>query len=674
MRRKSGTPSSPSGNSRAEDLRSKELERTGALLELYMKAPQLTDQQICECALEEAVKLTDSEIGYLHELSVDQTMLTLSTWNKEARKQCAVTYTDHYPLSEAGIWADCVRLRRPVLHNDYPALAHKKDLPDGHVQVSRHLSLPVVENDRIKFVLGVGNKQAAYNGDDIIQLEQIAGELHKIMVRRRAEQALQASETRYRVVADNTYDWEFWLDPEGRFIYSSPSCERITGYRAAEFEADPDLLVRLIHPDDRPRFEAHQRKVRVDQVMAEEEFRIVRADRAVGWIGQLCGPVFDEAGRFLGVRGSNRDISERKLAEETLRRSEERYGTLVRSSPYCIHEIDRQGRLASMNPAGLAMMGVREESAIVGMPYLDAVADEDRGRIGQLLQAALEGQWSEFEFRARNGRYFASSFVPIRDVGGAVLRVMGLTQDITARTKAEASLLDYQQRLRSLTSELSRVEQRERRRVAGLLHDDVIQALALSRIRLSELRQSLGVAEQQGLLDRTRELVEGAIQGTRSLMSQLSPPILHELGLEPALDWLTEQIAGREGLAWQFASDGRPKLLDDDGKVLLFTAVRELLLNVVKHARAGHVTVRSSRENGTIQISVEDDGVGFDTRLRSRCCGESGGFGLFSIRERLGYLGGYCEIHSEPGKGTRAVLALPLKQDGAHEDSHHTGG
>ena len=674
MRRKRGSPSSQDGSKRAKDLRSKELERTGALLELYMKAPQLTDQQICECALEEAVKLTDSEVGYLHELSVDQTMLTLSTWNEEARKQCSATHTDHYPLSEAGIWADCVRLGRPVVHNDYPAIEHKKGLPDGHVQVSRHLSLPVMENGRISFVLGVGNKQADYNADDIIQLQQISGELHKIMVRRRAEQALQASETRYRVVADNTYDWEFWLDPEGRFIYSSPSCERITGYRAAEFEADPGLLVRLIHPDDQPRFEAHQRKVRDGQVVAEEEFRIVRADGAVGWIGQLCGPVFDEAGRFLGVRGSNRDISERRLAEETLRRSEERYGTLVRSSPYCIHEIDRQGRLTSMNPAGLAMMGVREESAIVGMPYLDAVVDEDRGRIGRLLQAALdEGKRSEFEFMAGNGRYFASSFVPIRDADGAVIRVMGLTQDITARKKAEASLLDYQERLRCLTSELSRAEQQERRRVAGLLHDDVIQALALSRIRLSELRQSL-VAEQQGLLDRTRELVEDAIQGTRSLMSQLSPPILHEIGLDPALDWLTEQIAGREKLAWRFVSDGQPKLLDDDGKVLLFTAARELLLNVVKHARAAHVTVRSSRENSTIQISVEDDGVGFDTRVKSRCCGESGGFGLFSIRERLGYLGGSCEIHSEPGKGTRAVLALPIKQDGAHEDSHHTGG
>lgn len=673
MREKRGSRSSRSGRKQVENLRARELERTGALLELYMKSPLLTDQQICECALDEAVRLTDSAIGYLHELSVDQDVLTLTTWNQEARRQCSVTFSSHYPLSEAGIWADCVRSRRAGVHNDYPALAHKNGLPSGHVHVFRHLSLPVVENDRIKFVLGVGNKQAKYNRDDVIQLEHISGELHKIMMRRRAEQALQASETRYRVVADNTYDWEFWLDPEGRFIYSSPSCERITGYRATELEADPDLLLRLIHPDDRPRFEAHQRKALGNHSVSEEEFRIVRADGAVRWIGHLCGPVFDEAKRFLGVRGSNRDITERKLAEETLRRSEERYGTLVRSSPYCIHEINRQGRLTSMNPAGLEMMGVLEESAILGMPYLDAVADEDRVRIGQLLQAALEGQPSEFEFRASDGRYFASSFVPIRDVGGTVLRVMGLTQDITSRVKAEVSLLDYQQRLRCLTSELSRAEQRERRRVAALLHDDVIQALALSRIRLSELRQSLGAGEQQRLLGSACELVEGAIQSTRSLMSQLSPPVLHELGLEPALDWLTEQIADWQGLAGQFVSDGQPKPLDDDGKVLLFTAVRELLLNVVKHARAAHVTVRSSRVNDTIQIFVEDDGVGFDTGLGGRCC-ETGGFGLFSIRERLEYLGGGCEIDSGPGQGTRAVLALPLKHDGAHEHSHHTSG
>jgi PAS domain S-box-containing protein len=343
-------------------------------------------------------------------------------------------------------------------------------------------------------------------------------------------------------VADNTCDWEFWVGPDGRFIYVSPSCERIAGCRAAEFEADPELLPRLIHPEDRPHFERHRREAHAQRRMADEEFRIVRPDGEVRWIGHLCGPVFDEAGKFQGIRGSNRDMTERK-------------------------------------------------------------------------------EW-------------------------------------------EARLIEYQGQLRSLSSEVSRAEQRERRRIASVLHDDVIQSLALSRIKLGALRDSLSSPEQQAWLDGARALLEQAIQSTRSLTLQLSPPILHELGLEPALDWLTEQMAQQQGISAQFASDGHPKPLDEDLKVVLFTATRELLLNVAKHSRAANVKVSSRLGDGKIEISVEDDGVGFDLRQTETSRREHGGVGLFNVRERLEYLGGRCEIQSEPGRGTRVVLAAPLKPAG----------
>jgi len=525
-----------------EELWRKELQRAAALLDLYNRALQLTEREIFEYALDEAVRLTDSAIGYLHQVNEDQSTLSLTTWNRTALKDCTAVHETHYPLAVAGVWADCARQRRPVVHNDYQGLPDKKGYPPGHTHVVRHLSVPVIDGDGIRLIFGVGNKQTDYDSDDIRQLQSIADELHRIMARRRAAEALAASEARYRIVADNTYDWEFWVGPDGRFLYTSPSCERITGRRAAEFEADPDLLLRLIHPEDRPRFERHRREAHASRRMADEEFRIVRPDGGVRWIGHLCGPVVDEAGRFLGIRGSNRDITERK--------------------------------------------------------------------------------------------------------------------------EAEARLLEYQEQLRSLSSEVSRAEQRERRRIASLLHDDVIQSLALSRIKLGALRDSLSTPEQQAWLDGARALVEQAIQSTRSLTLQLSPPILHELGLEPALDWLTEQVAQQQGISARFASDGQPKPLGEDLKVVLFAATRELLLNVAKHARAANVTVSSRQEDEKIEISVEDDGVGFDPRQTGTRRSDTGGFGLFNIRERLEYLGGCCEVQSEPGRGTRVVLAAPLKPAG----------
>lgn len=132
---------------------------------------------------------------------------------------------------------------------------------------------------------------------------------------KKVEEQLRLSETKYRVIADNTYDWEFWVDPSGNFLYSSPSCERITGYAAHEFESNPNLLTSIIHPQDLPDYVAHAQPADVPAVPVEVEFRITRRDGGERWIGHVCQAVYDMEGRFLGRRGSNRDITVQKRAE-----------------------------------------------------------------------------------------------------------------------------------------------------------------------------------------------------------------------------------------------------------------------------------------------------------------------------------------------------------------------
>lgn len=141
------------------------------------------------------------------------------------------------------------------------------------------------------------------------ELETTAGELGQ------REAASSRAAEKYRIIADNTYDWEFWLGPDAQFIYSSPSCERISGYLAEEFEADPTLFYRMIHPEDLARVSEHMNRRKFEFGLAEIEFRIVRRDGAVRWVALAFQPVYDGASRFLGTRGSNRDVTERKLAE-----------------------------------------------------------------------------------------------------------------------------------------------------------------------------------------------------------------------------------------------------------------------------------------------------------------------------------------------------------------------
>ncbi len=260
-------------------------------------------------------------------------------------------------------------------------------------------------------------------------------------------------------------------------------------------------------------------------------------------------------------------------------------------------------------------------------------------------------------------KWTSTTKVPWRDESGNIIGLIGLNRDITKLKLAEKKLLDYQAQLKSLASELSLTEERERHRIATELHDRISQALVISKIKLEELRASMSSSELTGVLDEIRNSLGQTIQDTRSLTFDLSYPILYELGFEAAVaEWLTEQVEEKHNIATEFEDDGQPKPLENDIRTLLFRTVRELLINVVRHAQAKKVKVSIRKADGQIHVSVEDDGVGCNLAKLVSARTKTGGFGLFSIRERLEYMGGHLEIDSKPGHGTKVTLTVPLKQ------------
>lgn len=238
-----------------------------------------------------------------------------------------------------------------------------------------------------------------------------------------------------------------------------------------------------------------------------------------------------------------------------------------------------------------------------------------------------------------------------------------LEAEIAERKRTEEKIRSYQEQLRSLASELSLTEERERRAIATDLHDHIGQILALTKIKLGELQQQ---AKGQ-TLEEIRELVEQSIQYTRSLTFELSPPILYELGFQAAVEWLAEQMQEKHGIRVSVNGDHAVGPLSDDIRMFLFKAVRELLLNVAKHAQAHQTTVGIRQEGENLRITVADDGEGFEVSQLEGPSGSTRGFGLFSVRERLNHFGGQLEIHSQPGKGTTAILFVPLQLGNGHE-------
>jgi signal transduction histidine kinase len=237
-----------------------------------------------------------------------------------------------------------------------------------------------------------------------------------------------------------------------------------------------------------------------------------------------------------------------------------------------------------------------------------------------------------------------------------------LKQEIEERRRIEQEILDHQQKLQAMTSELVLARVRERDRIAGELHDQVGQRLILGKMRLDSLIRRLPSGQLENDAEDIIALIDQSIHDIRSLTFQLRPPILASAGLEAAVQWLGEELKEDLGLQMEFSDDNKPKALRYEVRSTVFQAVRELLLNVSKHAGTKNVKVCMQQEDGYLVININDDGIGFDTSEVSKRKAREGGYGLFSIKQKVDYLGGGLFIDTAPGKGTQATIMVPLDE------------
>ncbi|MCF8063739.1 MAG: PAS domain S-box protein [Desulfarculaceae bacterium] len=340
---------------------------------------------------------------------------------------------------------------------------------------------------------------------------------------------------------------------------------------------------------------------------------------------------------------------EEKVASRTagLGRSESRYRSLVNSNPQLVYTLDNEGTYSFVGPKAARLMGY-EPHEIQGGHFIDYVHPDDRGHcVSAFKKVRDEGivlEGVEYRVIRADGaeRVFLSYTAPLVDDNGAVNGMIGTAVDVT--------------RQRRLTAELVKAEDRERRRIARDLHDGVGQYLAVSKLKLSKAAES---AQGRSLerIEEVLELLGQAISDTRSLTARLSPRVLDEIGLAPALEWLAEQGRGRYGMQVEFSCAGEVAVGDAQMRSFLFRAVSELLLNAAKHARAQKVEIGIKADGRELTITVGDDGVGFDPAQHQ----DAGtGLGLFSLRERLDLLGGRLDISSPSRGGSLARITVPL--------------
>ncbi len=369
--------------------------------------------------------------------------------------------------------------------------------------------------------------------------------------------------------------------------------------------------------------------------------------------------------------------------EEALVDSEQRFRTLAEASFEGI-AISERGLILDCNEQLARMVG-RPRRELLGLPIEQLLARDPRDRVLAVLNSGSESiiecdlmradgqrRSTEVHDRTHGTGLRQQRITVIRDITERKqtedeLRAMRneLEQRIAERTVA-LTASNHELRLRSrqlarLTSELTLTEQRERRRLAHLLHDELQQLLVGAQYGLEALGRHLTEDHKQAL-DRVRGLINDSVALSRSLTVELSPPILHDGGLVAGLEWLARSMAAKHDLAVDLDLDPAADTGRDDLRILIYHAVRELLFNIIKHGEVRRAEVRLHRQGDQIQAQVSDDGIGFDPDLLldSSHHADGGGFGLLSIRERIVWLGGQMEIDSAPGRGTRITLMIPI--------------
>jgi PAS domain S-box-containing protein len=522
--------------------------------------------------------------------------------------------------------------------------------------------------------------------------------------------SLSGTESIYRLIVETMKEAAFTVTIEGTILYSNAQfgmlikrpMEQILGHSLQEF-VDPancsaaNSLLAL----------PQKQSIKQRLVFADADGGSVPAHISANVLTHADGPTICVVATDLSdLEKSTELIQLLGREQEALKRSEKLYRAIGESIDYGVWVCAADGRNIYASESFLKMVGITQQQCS-DFGWGDVLHPDDAERTIESWKECVRtgGTWDiEHRFRGVDGEWHhvLARGVPVRDEGGEVALWAGINLDISRmkqaeeslrvamaeldqrvqertkelsrtidtlhlemglRSRAEQTLRERSEQIRLLSSELTMAEQRERQRLAQTLHDGLQQILVVIKFRLALMQQQSSAKKNQHLVTEMTELIDEAIDASRSLTVELSPPVLHERGLVPALEWLGRWMLNKHGLSLDLKADAHAEPPDEDAKVLLFQTTRELLFNVVKHAGVKRACVRLTRLEGRISIIVEDEGDGFDPDQLRAMGGGGGGFGLFSIGERVYFLGGKLVIDSAPGKGSRISVVLPSGAD-----------
>ena len=460
---------------------------------------------------------------------------------------------------------------------------------------------------------------------------------------------LKEADFPYRRMVEAMNEGAVTLIPDGTILYTNPhfckmvrmGCEQAVGVRFQD----------LVVPGERKAFETMLAEI--GSVGNRGEFCL---QSAMGGCIPVQLSVYElEMDGARGISIIITDLSERRQMEDALRKSETLFRFIATNSPDVIFSQDLDLKYTwVVNPDWPFTA-----EQVIGKTDWDLLPQNEAQKLSELKMRVLEtGESVRRELYLSQGeihQWYDAVYQPMFDGKGKVAGIIGYTRNITESVLAK-------EKIRSLASALTKAEQVERHRISQILHDDLQQRLFAIKAQLSilSLQSNEGISSKaSSALQQIQNELSEAIGITRSLSIDISPAVLHGEGLEDAVSWLDSQMQEQFGLQVELESNMNGVNLEDHMRVLLFRAVRELLFNIVKHAKTRKAAVYMEHVEGRVRVTVSDKGQGFDAGAIMAHANTA--HGLLIIQDRLSLMGGSMEIISQPDKGTQIKIEVPLE-------------
>jgi PAS domain S-box-containing protein len=498
--------------------------------------------------------------------------------------------------------------------------------------------------------------------DDAGRPREAVGAWFDITDLKAAQAALQERDERYALAtaAGRVAVWDLDV-PTGRLI-ADPSLDVFWGVEPAGEVRSVEAWAAALHPEDLPPVQrAYEDHLAGRAAEFRCEYRVPLPDGSVRWGLTRGSAVRDAAGKPVRLIGTTTDITDRKRAEDELRRSEARYKALVHSANDAVWQVTPDGTGAATGLAWWYAFTGQAPSEEADDGWLDVVHPDDRARVRAAWAAAVTGGGSyaiEYRVRHRSGEYrdLAVRGTPVRV--GPAREWIGTFTDVTDRRRAEAALKDSEERLRALSRRLLQVQEQERRHLARELHDEIGQLLTGLKLQL-EAAERGAAADVAGPLATARDVARDLTDRVRELSLRLRPSMLDDLGLVPAVRWLTQGIEKQTGVKVAFRTDICDRRFPPAVETAAYRIVQEALTNVARHAGASEASVSLDCPEDELAVTVTDRGRGFDPRsVKPAATG-----GLAGMRERAELLGGELAVDSAPHAGTTITARLPLGEE-----------